>query len=89
MNHPTASVEELEVSQLPEIPWIFFAASAYRVHCMTTGEEVIPFEELDVVKQEAWKITLKHVVASLGGQVTYVMNPVLLTELENSWFDQK
>lgn len=78
-----------ELAELPSIPWVLFAASAYRVRCMMIGEEAVPFDKLSPLDQQAWETIVRHLVAALGGQVTYAMNPDLLTELEQSWSEPK
>lgn len=74
-----------ELAELPGIPWVLFAASAYRVRCMLIREEAVPFDKLSPLDQQAWETIVRHLVTVLGGQVTYAMNPDLLTELEQSW----
>lgn len=78
-----------ELAELPGIPWLLLATSAYRVRCRALGEQAVPFDQLSPYEQQAWEIIVRHVVAVLGGQVTYAMNPDLLIALEQSWENNK
>jgi hypothetical protein len=83
VNNFSADIQDLV--ELPSVPWLLIAASAYRVKSKLSGDEPVPFEQLPESEQANWELLVRHISVAIAGQVTYAMNPSLLIKLESSW----